>query len=69
MLTAVNMSVKLPYMELTAEEAVTKLLSDNEILRGSNTEFYSNPMYNLGEFLKNFKPEPSPYEGKFFFIR
>ena len=46
------MSVKLPYMELTAEEAVTKLLSDNEILRGSNTEFYSNPMYNLGEFLK-----------------
>ena len=40
MLTAVNMSVKLPYMELTAEEAVTKLLSDNEILRGSNTEFY-----------------------------
>ena len=33
MLTAVNMSVKLPYMELTAEEAVTKLLSDNEILR------------------------------------
>ena len=54
MLTAVNMSVKLPYMELTAEEAVTKLLSDNEILRGSSTEFYSNPMYNLGEFLKNF---------------
>ena len=53
MLTAVNMSVKLPYMELTAEEAVTKLLSDNEILRGSSTEFYSNPMYNLGEFLKN----------------
>ena len=51
MLTAVNMSVKLPYMELTAEEAVTKLLSDNEILRGSSTEFYSNPMYNLGEYL------------------
>ena len=62
------MSVKLPYMELTAEEAVTKLLSDNEILRGSNTEF-SNPMYNLGEFLKNFKPEPLPYEGKYVFIR
>lgn len=69
MLTAINMSVKLPYMELTAEEAVTKLLSDNEILRGSNTEFYSNPMYNLGEFLKNFKPEPLPYEGKYVFIR
>ena len=69
MLTAVNMSVKLPYMELTAEEAVTKLLSDNEILRGSNTEFYSNSMYNLSEFLKNFKPEPSPYEGEYVFIR
>lgn len=69
MLTAVNMSVKLPYMELTAEEAVTKLLSDNEILKRKDMNFYPDSSYNLGEFLKNFKPEPSPYEGKYVFIR
>jgi len=56
-------------MELTAEETVTKLLSNNEILRGKNIGPVSNPVYNLGEFLKNYKPEPSPYEGKYVFIR
>ncbi len=57
-------------MELTAEETVTKLLSNNEILNGNKVKsFIINPVDNLGEFLKNYKPEPSPYEGKYVFIR
>jgi len=56
-------------MELTAEEAVTKLLSDNEVIRRRNISPCSSPMFNLGAFLKDFKPEPSPYEGKYVFIR
>ncbi len=57
-------------MELTAEETVTKLLSNNEILSGKKlNSFIENPVDNLGEYLKNYKPEPSPYEGKYVFIR
>ena len=57
-------------MELTAEETVTKLLSNNEILSGKKlNSFIENPVDNLGEYLKNDKPEPSPYEGKYVFIR
>lgn len=58
-------------MELTAEETVTRLLSQNEVISKNDevNSFASNPIYNLGEFLKNYKPEPSPYEGKYVFIR
>ncbi len=58
-------------MELTAEETVTRLLSMNEVINGgaNSAKFVTAPMYNLGEFLKNYKPEPSPYEGKYVFIR
>lgn len=57
-------------MELTAEETVTKLLSNNEVLKGNKVApFAIKPTYNLGDFLKNYKPEPSPYEGKYVFIR
>ena len=57
-------------MELTAEETVTKLLSNNEILSGKKlNSFIENPVDNLGEYLKNYKPEPSPYQGKYVFIR
>lgn len=57
-------------MELTAEETVTKLLSNNEVLGGlKGNVFITNPVENLGEFLRNYKPEPSPYEGKYVFIR
>lgn len=58
-------------MELTAEEIVTRLLSQNEVISKKDevNSFASNPIYNLGEFLKNYKPEPSPYEGKYVFIR
>ena len=38
-----------------SEEAVTKLLTKNEILNVKGNLFISNPiMCNLGEFLKNF---------------
>lgn len=57
-------------MELTNEEIVTKLLSANEVLRvKKNMGFVTTPLFDLGDFLKNYKPEPSPYEGKYVFIR
>ena len=57
-------------MELTNEEIVTKLLSANEVLRvKKNMGFVTIPLFDLGDFLKNYKPEPSPYEGKYVFIR
>ncbi len=57
-------------MELTNEEIVTKLLSSNEILHvKNNTKFSTEPVYNLGEFLKNIKNMPSPYGKKYVFIK
>ncbi len=57
-------------MELTSEEIVTKLLSSNEILHVKNNKaFISEPLYNLGEFLKNVKDMPSPYGDKYVFIK
>lgn len=60
-------------MELTAEEKVTRLLSSNEVFKDgvnlASQPFGLNSVCNLGEFLKNCKPEPSPYEGKYVFIR
>lgn len=57
-------------MEVSNEEAVTKLLSSNEILHVEKKKmFITNPFDSLGEFLKNVKPEPSPYEGKYVFIK
>lgn len=57
-------------MELTSEETVTQLLTRNEILRADKS-YTLNPQggYNLGEFLQNVKNEPSPYEGKYVFIK
>lgn len=57
-------------MELSNEETVTKLLSSNEILHGKKEKIViTNPFESLGDFLKNVKPEPSPYEGKYVFIK
>ena len=59
-------------MELSAEEKVTKLLSEQEIIRTSDAIFFTpitESAYNLGEFLKNYKAPKSPYEGKYVFIR
>ena len=57
-------------VELTNEEIVTKLLTANEVLRlKKGMSFITTPLYDLGDYLKNYKPEPSPYEGKYVFIR
>lgn len=57
-------------MELSSEEAVTKLLSSNEILHDRKERIViTNPFESLGDFLKNVRPEPSPYEGKYVFIK
>ena len=57
------------YKEPTAEEKVTELLSEKEIIKNFNISPISNSMCNLGNFLKNYKPPKSPYEGKYVFIR
>ena len=52
---------------MNQEEIVTKLLSSKEIINGKENKLFStNPMYNLGEFLK--KPQPSSYGEKYVFI-
>ena len=57
-------------MELTAEETVTKILAANEILHVKQKyPLILNPFESLGEFLNNVKTEPSPYEGKYVFIK
>ena len=57
-----------------SEEAVTKLLTKNEILNVKGNLFVSNPvMCNLGEFLKNLPLEASRevnrFDGKYVFIK
>lgn len=57
-----------------SEEAVTKLLTKNEILNVKGNLFVSNPvMCNLGEFLKNLPLEASKevnrFDGKYVFIK
>ena len=54
----------------TTEETVTKILSSKEILNMNKApKFVSNPKYNLGGFLSDYIPEPSPYEEKYIFIK
>ncbi len=57
-----------------SEEAVTKLLTKNEILNVKGNLFVSNPvMCNLGEFLKKLPLEASKevdrFGGKYVFIK
>ena len=57
-------------MEKSNEEIVTQILASKEILDAKKSSKYStNPTYNLGVFLDNYIPEPSPYEGKYVFIK
>ena len=52
-------------MKLASEEAVTKLLSSNEILHVRNNFFISNPIsFDLGNFLKKIPSEINS-EGRF----
>ncbi len=57
-----------------SEEAVTKLLTKNEILNVKGNLFVSNPvMCNLGEFLKKLpleaNKEVNRFDGKYVFIK
>lgn len=57
-------------MEISSEEIVSKLLAKNEILNGDKTFSYvSEPEYDLSDFLKNYKPEPSQYGEKYIFVK
>ena len=57
-------------MKSKNEECITKFLAGKEIINIHRSQkFVSNPTYNLGKFLDNYVPEPSPYEGKYVFIR
>lgn len=52
-------------MKLTSEEAVTKLLSSNEILHVRNSFSITNPIsFDLGNFLKKI-PSQIHSEGRF----
>lgn len=59
-------------MVLASEEAVTKMLSKNEIVNPQKvTKPWSanNPKYNLGNYLKGVKPEYSRWGDKYIFIK
>lgn len=56
-------------MKVTNEEKVTKLLSQNEILRNGFEHTFVNSPYNLSEFLENIKNQPSQYDTRFMFIK
>ena len=57
-------------MELTNEQVVTKILSENSILKEKINSFdITLPRYNLGNFLKKYKNSPSPYGEKYIFIK
>lgn len=56
-------------MELTNEEKVTKLLSQNEIIRNKLDFSFATSPYNLSEFLEKTKNEPSQYDERFIFIK
>ena len=57
-------------MKSKNEECITRFLAEKEIININRSQkFVSNPTYNLGKFLDNYVPEPSPYEGKYVFIR
>lgn len=57
-------------MKLASEEIVTKLLSDNAIIKRKRSyAFVSEPSYDLGEYLDNAKSLPSSYGEKYLFVK
>ena len=54
---------------MESEKVVTKLLMEREVLKNKPLKFCPEPIYNLGEFLQNIKPEPTPYDSRFMFIK
>ena len=56
-------------MELSNEEKVTKLLCQNEIIKGQNIHSFVTSPCNLSAFLDNVKNQPSEYDERFLFIK
>ena len=58
-------------MDKTNEEAVTRILSFNEILRPKkeNLLIQTDSLFDLGAFLKKKSAEPNPYGDKYIFVR
>ena len=57
-------------MELTSEEVVTRLLSKKEILESGTQDYlHSNPIYDLNNHMKNYKPEPGRFGNKYVFVK
>ena len=56
-------------MELTSEQRVTKLLQENEIIKGKPKNQSIISPYNLNDFLEKIKNEPSQYDARFMFIK
>ena len=66
------MSSEFDYEEEILEEEENTDEGKNEveeIITKKGMSFITTPLYDLGDYLKNYKPEPSPYEGKYVFIR
>ena len=63
-------------MKLSQEDIVTKILSDDEILKVNYVEdelnkcmYSTNPLYDLNHFLKTASKEPSRWGEKYVFVR
>lgn len=58
-------------MVLVSEEVVAKILSEKEIVNPNKISkpWSGNPKYNLGNYLKGVKSEPSPWGDKYIFIK
>ena len=54
---------------LESEKNVTKLLCERQILKKKALGVTNPDSHNLGTFLKNYKPEPNPYDERFVFIQ
>ncbi len=59
-------------MVLASEEAVTKMLSEKEIVNPNKVKRMwttNNHKYNLGNYLKGVKTDKSPWGDKYIFIK
>lgn len=75
-LTQQNQGVR---MKLESEDVVTRMLVQHEILNFNSfndeqsdymiNNCTYNSKYNLGDYLKDIKPEPSKYGEKYIFVR
>ena len=59
-------------MELTSEDIVTNILTNREILKRNDSlesQYSTNPNYDLTNYLNTKKPEPSRFGAKYIFVK